>query len=124
MQKPFVQKSALVTHVKLIHQQIKSHKCKELKTSSIKCRDCDIAFVTRNTLKHHVNRVHLKIKPLKKLVCNECKESFEHKQSLEYHINRIHLKVKPYLCNFCKKAFHLGANLKKHLKRTHNDEAH
>ena len=118
--KSFSQKSQLITHV---HQQIKSHKYKDLKTSSYKCSDCDSSFVTRNTLKHHVNRVHLKIKPLRKLVCNECEESFEHKQSLEYHMNRIHLKVKPYVCGFCKKAFHLEANLKRHLKRTHNDEA-
>ena len=97
--------------------------CKKLKKKGFKCGECDRSFVTSNYLKLHVNRVHLKIKPLRKFVCNECEETFEQKHALEYHMNRIHLKVKPYVCGFCKKAFYIEANLKRHLKRTHNDEA-
>ena len=140
----FARKHGMQTHVNMLHLKIRPFKCdqcnktftqqcdlnshiqsncKKLKNKGFKCGECDRSFVTSNYLKLHMNRVHLKIKPLRKVVCNECEESFEHKQSLEYHINRIHLKVKPYLCDFCKKAFHLGPNLKKHLKRTHNDEA-
>ena len=70
----------------------------------------------------HVNRIHLKIKPLKKLICNECEASFEHKQRLEHHMNKVHLNVKPYGCNFCEKVFFLEKDLNTHLKRSHGEK--
>ena len=70
-----------------------------------------------------MNRVHLKIKPLKKLICNECGAPFEKKQHLEHHMNKVHLNFKPYECDLCKKAFFIEAHLKQHLKAIHKEEA-
>ena len=69
-----------------------------------------------------MNRVHLKIKPLKKLICNECEASFEQKQHLEHHLNKVHLNVKPYKCNHCEKAFFIDTHLKAHVKNNHKEE--
>ena len=101
----FAQKSQLNTHVK-IHQEIKAHKCQY----------CNKLFSRKHNLSGHVERVHLKIKPLKKFLCNECEAPFEHKQFLEYHMNKVHLNVKPYKCNLCENVFFIEAHLKKHLK--------
>ena len=93
-----------------------------MKKKCYKCKDCDASFRSRHYMKHHVNRIHLKIKPVKKFICNECDAHFEQKQLLEHHMNKVHLNVKPYECNFCKKAFFIKAQLKKHLKRSHGEE--
>ena len=92
-------------HVRVVHQKIKpferdhckktfatkanlnSHiqsNCKKLK-KKYKCKECESSFANKYYLKHHVNRVHLKIKPLKKFLCHECEEPFEQKQYLDHH---------------------------------------
>ena len=130
-------------HVKVVHQKIKpfecdqcrktfatkanlnSHNksnCKKLK-KKYKCKECENSFVRKDCLKHHVNRVHLKIKPLKKFKCDECEAVLEHKRLLEHHINKVHLNFKPYECDLCKKAFFIEAHLKRHLKASHRQEA-
>ena len=96
-------------------------KCGKMKKKCYRCKDCDAPFNTRKYLKKHVNRVHLKLKPLKKLVCNECEASFEHKQHLEHHLNKVHLNVKPYKCNHCEKAFFIDTHLKAHVKKNHKE---
>ena len=96
--------------------------CKKLK-KKYKCKECETSFVSKNGLKGHSNRAHLKIKPLKKVICNECELSFEIKQHLEHHMNKVHLNFKPYECVLCKKAFFIEARLKRHLLANHKDEA-
>ena len=86
-----------------------------------KCTECESSFADKYYLKHHVSRVHLTIKPLKKLICKECETPFEQKQHLEHHMNKVHLNVKPYECNFCEKAFFVKVHLKTHLKRSHGE---
>ena len=74
---------------------------------------------TKGNLKNHVNRVHLKVKPLKKIPCTYCEKSFEDAQPLEYHINLIHLKIKPYKCDFCNMCFALRSIAKSHINQIH-----
>ena len=108
----FAKKSQLNTHVKMIHQQIKDHKC----------QDCNKLFSRKSDLASHVERIHLKIKPSKKFICKGCEAPFEHSQHLERHMNSVHLKVKPYKCMLCEKAFHVETKLNVHLKRSHGEE--
>ena len=112
--KTFSEKRCLNQHV--------IEKCGKMKKKCYRCKDCDATFKTRKYLRKHVNRIHLKIKPLKKLICNECEASFEHKQLLEHHLNKVHLNVKPYKCNQCEKAFFIEKDLKAHVKKNQKEE--
>ena len=140
----FAQKYDLQRHVDLVHLKMRPfmcdqckktfaekryfnqhmmEKCEKMKKNRYRCKDCDASFKTRHYLKHHVNRVHLKIKPLKKLICNECGASFEQKQHLEHHLNKVHLNVRPYKCNQCEKTYFIEEGLKRHLKWKSHGEA-
>ena len=139
----FAQKYDMQKHVDLVHLKMRPfmcdqckktfaekryfdqhiiEKCGKMKKKCYKCKDCDASFRSRHYMKHHVNRIHLKIKPVKKFICNECDASFEQKQILEHHMNKVHLNVKPYECSFCEKAFFIKAQLKKHLTKSHREE--
>ena len=96
--------------------------CKNLKKTCYKCKECDAFFEKTKYLKKHVNRIHLKMKPLKKFICDECEAPFEEKKSLEHHMNKVHLNFKPYECDLCKKAFFIKEHLKRHLKISHTEE--
>ena len=98
----FALKSYLKGHIKAIHQKIRPFECDQCKKTfalkqslnlhiqsncknlkkKYKCKECENSFVNKSYLKYHMNRVHLKIKPLKKFICNECEVPFEHKQLL------------------------------------------
>jgi uncharacterized C2H2 Zn-finger protein len=58
---------------------------KKLKKTCYKCKDCDALFEKMKYFKAHVNRIHLKMKPLKKLICNECEAPFEKKHSIKVY---------------------------------------
>ena len=59
------------------------------------CSDRDVSFASKYDLKLHKDRVHLKIKPVKKVVCSECELVFRNNFSLGNHMNAAHLKIKP-----------------------------
>ena len=82
------------------------------------CEKCDAPFEHKQHLEHHMNKVHLNVKPYE---CNLCEESFLTKNQLKTHLKKSH-NVKPYKCNFCQKAFFIKAKLKTHLKRSHREE--
>ena len=94
-------KNHLESHLKLKHNMEMTFNCysivsrKRIK-GTYKCKECETSFVRKDSLKRHMNRVHFKIKPLKKLTCNECEASFEQKQQIESHINSVHLNERPY----------------------------
>ena len=139
----FSKKSNMIAHIKAIHQKMRPFECDQCKKTFAqkgnlnlhiqsncknlkkkhRCKECGTSFVKKNYLKHHVNRIHLKMKPLKKFICNECEVPFEIKHSLEHHMNKVHLNFKPYECDLCKKAFFIEAHMKRHLKASHKKGA-
>ena len=98
-EKTFTRQSHLKGHVNVIHQKIRPFECDQCKKTfalkqslnlhiqsncknlkkKYKCKECENSFVNKSYLKYHMNRVHLKIKPLKNFVCNECGASLEKK---------------------------------------------
>jgi len=65
-------------------------------TQKVRCEYCDKVLFSKN-LKLHINRVHLKIKYLKK--CPDCGKSFE-KTYLKRHREAVHLE-KRKACQDC-----------------------
>ena len=140
----FLFKSQLQSHLNEVHLKLRPYECDQcqktfsrkynlnlhIETQSncnnlkkkYKCNECDASFEKTKYLKAHVNRIHLKIKPLK-FICHECEAPFEVKKCLEHHTNKVHLNLKPYECDLCKKAFFIEASLKKHRKAFHKEEA-
>ena len=140
----FLFKSQLQSHLNEVHLKLRPYECDQcqktfsrkynlnlhIETQSncnnlkkkYKCNECDASFEKTKYLKAHVNRIHLKIKPLK-FICHECEAPFEEKKCLEHHTNKVHLNLKPYECDLCKKAFFIEASLKKHRKAFHKEEA-
>ena len=91
------------------------------KVKNFICKQCEQSFYLKKNLKEHVSRMHLKIKPLKKLKCSECKAGFETKEHLEHHMNSVHLKTRVYKCADCKKCCDSYKELKQHHDRVHKE---
>lgn len=67
-------------------------------------------------MKHHVNDVHLKIKPFN---CNQCESSFGRNSALKHHVSAVHEKIKPFNCNLCSYKCSTTKNLKTHALAVH-----
>ena len=74
----FVNKTGLSTHIKLVHEKIRS----------VKCDICNRSLFTKFDLKVHITKVHNKSKMYK---CDFCDQSFDtKKKGLEKHIAEVH----------------------------------
>ena len=82
-----------------------------------KCEICKMCLSSKNSLKQHINGVHLKIKPFQ---CKLCKKYFSEKQHLKRHNNGVHLKLKNFQCKRCKKYFSRNEHLQHHINSIHS----
>ena len=105
------------------------------------CHFCGKCFASLNYARHHINVVHLKVKPHKCNLCSKmfstthslmlhtrvhaeerlftcdvCGKSFIKKNTLTYHRN-THTNAKPYHCKVCHKGFNAHSGLTVHLRR-------
>lgn len=80
------------------------------------CTLCTKKYSQDSSLKHHINSVHLGLKPFK---CPHCDTTFVKKSYIKPHVESIHLDVK-HTCSQCKKTFASIRTRDNHIARTHN----
>ena len=51
------------------------------------CNECEAPFEQKQHLEHHMNRIHLNVKPYE---CNFCQKAFFIKAQLKTHLKRSH----------------------------------
>lgn len=83
----------------------------------IKCSECEMLFLTKNSLNKHMKVTH-KIGKVHK--CEYCDKICSHLSELTVHI-RSHTKDKPYTCDKCYKSFSYKNSLNCHIL-THSTE--
>ena len=81
------------------------------------CLICSKTFQNSWSLNHHVQIVHLKIKPY---CCTVCNKKFGENGTLKRHM-LTHTDEKSFSCNFCPRSFRFRSALIRH-KRTHTNE--
>lgn len=84
------------------------------------CTICQHQSVNRQTLLHHIERNHTKVKVYK---CPVCEKLFKRKESLKNHW-AAHLGMKQYQCQWCNKEFSSYQLCYLHKKTEHPDEFH
>ena len=99
------QKETLTIHMKENH--------------NFSCDQCDIHFVTRNSLDLHVKE-HVKQHQISNNNCDYCENTFAKNEDLKSHLKRIH-KVDSHSCNYCDYKAIEKISLKYHIKLTHQD---
>ena len=73
------------------------------------CDFCGTCFRHKSELQHHVNGVHLKLKPFQ---CESCELSFTLNGDLKKHVKEVHQKLKAHKCEYCSASFSRRYNLK------------
>lgn len=81
------------------------------------CHLCDKKFFTSQTLKQHINSVHLNLRPFHCSI-DGCGKTFNKKINLKCH-RQVHTKENLFACIICDKKFTFKGNLKAHLKNIH-----
>ena len=90
------------------------------KHMKFRCTICRFKTFSNYCLKHHLNSVHLKIKPFS---CSEpgCNQKYGYEYQLRYHHQRKHQNIKKYICEWCSRGFYDHCTLKKHVVRKHSE---
>ena len=86
------------------------------------CDFCEYTSIShsRAVLRHHVNRIHLKIPIEKTHICNICGKAFTLNIKLTRHISGDHNGVRPFKCDVCGKTFTHKKHIDSH-KAVHLD---
>ena len=97
-------------HEQCVHENDESEK--------FKCSSCNKSFMSKTSLKYHIDITHSETKPV--LTCDRCKKSFSHEITLKRHIQSIHdhSKEKPK-CDLCEKTFSRKDKLTNHRNKVH-----
>ncbi|KAJ6648569.1 Zinc finger protein [Pseudolycoriella hygida] len=140
--KQFQVQHKLDAHIREEHEGLKPYKCPHCEKEFYKVRSykhhvqfrhsdaekevypctfdgCDRTYHIRDSLKVHINRFHLGIKPehkRQKLICDQCGRSFKNAFNLKEH-SYSHSGILPYVCNTCPKKFISSYKLKIHTMR-------
>jgi hypothetical protein len=80
--------------------------------------NCNKEYLSKYSLKRHINSKHLKIKPH---VCEICSKAFIANQLLKEHM-LVHTGEKPKQCPICYKHFRHASQLSSHKKMHSTDE--
>ena len=84
-----------------------------------KCDICDYFFITKQSLKGHIESVHEGKKPFN---CKICDKDFTQKGALNIHVARIHEGKKPFECKICDTSFAIKNDLKVHVDMVHEEK--
>ncbi|KAG6460255.1 zinc finger protein 135 isoform X2 [Manduca sexta] len=91
-----------------------------MKTTNLKCSQCDKSFKLPQTLSAHMRHTHMKIRNDGHYPCNMCSRVFNKKSGLKTH-SLVHTKERNFECRVCNKKFGRNSTLLEHL-RIHADE--
>ena len=80
------------------------------------CTECGKSYASKNTLKEHIETVHLGNKQFK---CEQCPYTTGRKNNLKTHVKVVHEKVKRFFCGECSFTHTLKANLLYHIESVH-----
>ncbi len=72
------------------------------------CKNCEKEFITKDTLREHINFKHSKIESLQ---CVKCGKHFVNKYSLNKHVRQVH-PSKLHSCTFCGSSFKASIGIK------------
>ena len=81
---------------------------------SHQCDKCPKSFGSKNSLKNHINQVHIR-----DFNCNFCDETFPTNYQRNRHKESIHQESEKQKCNKCGKEFKSLFYLKNHLTKVH-----
>lgn len=77
--KMFTQCGSRNTHIKVVHQKIKEHRCAQA--------GCGKAYGQRGDLTRHIEAEHQK---MSRFICDSCGRAFPRKYSLSRHVEAVH----------------------------------
>ena len=102
-------------------RSLKNHIISNHQTNKVLCRlkeedgtRCNFSHASELKLKHHIERVHLKLI----IHCTECNFETTSKDNLIYHVKKDH-KMERYKCLICSHTFSKNASLKIHTAHGH-----
>ena len=81
------------------------------------CNQCQYRSALKDTLKRHIQVVHLK----SGLKCETCGNNFAGNGALKRHINSVHRGIKHH-CDICSKAYGNRSNVFIHMRKEHPDK--
>jgi DNA-directed RNA polymerase subunit RPC12/RpoP len=98
-------------------QHLKRHEVVHTKSFKCEYEGCLESFYKHQSLRHHVNSVHLKT-----LTCKDCGKTFQKPSRLENHKAKHHGLGPAYECNYtgCFQTFKVWSALQLHMKTEHS----
>ena len=106
-------KSALIRHIRDVHDTIK-------KSKQFECEKCPFSSARKENLKRHWDAVHNMGD--KKFKCEKCPYSSAGKINLKYHMVSVHnMGDKRYKCEKCPYSSAQKGHLKQHIKGVHEN---
>ena len=94
------------TSLSYLRQHLKTHS----NAKSFGCSDCDYKALTREAVRRHVIRIHLKLRAYE---CDICNKTFVSQPDRKLHMLR-HYKLKPVQCDECDQRFYSSRELRRH----------
>ena len=81
------------------------NKINKTKKGKFDCDLCSKVLSSKNKLKLHLQKFHVRNEEVKKFNCIKCSFSTIHCGNLKTHIKNIHEKIKRFDCDLCEKKF-------------------
>ena len=109
---------------------------KRIHIESLKCHICEKLFISRKSLKHHVQTIHDR-KKQSTFQCSICNKAFDAEKDLDTHISEIHIDVayvrqvlnkhiysaqkgsQTLQCQFCDTTFSQNCDFNRHVSSVH-----
>jgi hypothetical protein len=112
--------SALAYDVELLREELDHYAKKQTGQATFVCEReyCGKTFSRRSSLKRHILRVHMEVRPFE---CTMCGGRFSDKANFRDHVNAVHYGLQPFECSYpgCRRAFAQQSSFKRHVMTIH-----
>ena len=106
-------KHHLERHLEFVHEN-RTHNSKTKVVQ--KCETCGKELSDKNSLKSHIEAIHLKGKSFE---CEMCQRTFSHKENLCRHVKEVHKECEKFECDQCGATFTAKNNFQYHYESKH-----